>query len=361
MADDNINILEDDELELSKESKIKTCDSCGGDLKYNPYKKKLVCIFCSREFELELKSDNVRELDLEMIDELFKDTNWGVETKVIECKNCGGKTVSSTADKTTFCAFCGSQHIVKNIESSGIKPQGLVPYSFDNREAKELMKSWVSKCWLAPNDLKKSFLTKELQTVYYPYWTFDTRAISNYYIELGTEHRDRDGEVYKVTWESRRGTYKKHYDDFLQIGVDSDLNRYMKKIKPFETTDGEVVDYEPSFLAGCQAKKYTVEPDEAWKKTRDDIYEDLRLEIKWSFNADKRRNFEQVIEYTDNSFKYIMLPVYIAAYQYNDKTYNVVINGQTKKIYGNYPKSVYKIAGIIAVVALIMFLVAYFS
>ncbi len=358
MADSNAETIFDGEENISKEDKIRVCDSCGGTLKYNPYKKKLICVFCSREYELKFKAEKVRELDLEAINDLFDDVDWGVDTKVIECKNCGGKTVSSTAEKTAFCAFCGSQHIVNNDEGSGIKPQGLVPYVFDEIEAKKVLEAWVKRRWLAPNDLKKTFRKKDLQTVYFPYWTFDTYAKSDYYIELGTNHRDSEGKVYKVTWKSKSGNYSKRYDDFLQVGTEGSLNTYLKKIKPFRTTGGEVIDYDPSFLVSCQARKYTVEPNAAWEKTKDDIYYDLSREISsMYYHADKRRGFRQSIEYTDNSFKYIMLPVYISAYEYKNKIYNVVINGQTKKISGQSPVSVYKVMSIVVVIALILFFV----
>ena len=55
------------------------------------------------------------------------------------------------------------------------------------------------------------------------------------------------------------------------------------------------------------------------------------------------------------TYKYIFIPVYSTAYMYKDKHYNVLINGETGKIKGEYPKSPIKIAAIIIVILGILF------
>ena len=63
--------------------------------------------------------------------------------------------------------------------------------------------------------------------------------------------------------------------------------------------------------------------------------------------------------YSDETYKHILMPVYSTAFSYNNKTYNVVINGQTGAIKGQYPKSPLKIGIIIAaIVAAIVLLIA---
>jgi len=55
----------------------------------------------------------------------------------------------------------------------------------------------------------------------------------------------------------------------------------------------------------------------------------------------------------ENKYKHILLPVWIAAYQYKGKTYNLLINGQTGEVQGHAPISWLKVAGVVAVCALI--------
>lgn len=59
--------------------------------------------------------------------------------------------------------------------------------------------------------------------------------------------------------------------------------------------------------------------------------------------------------YSDETYKHIFIPVYSTAYTYKDKQYNVLINGETGKIKGEYPKSPIKIAAIVIVILGILF------
>ncbi|MEL7099895.1 MAG: primosomal protein N' (replication factor Y) - superfamily II helicase, partial [Pseudomonadota bacterium] len=43
-------------------------------------------------------------------------------------------------------------------------------------------------------------------------------------------------------------------------------------------------------------------------------------------------------------FKHILLPVWLAAYKYNGKSYRFVVNGRTGRVQGERPWSAWKIA-----------------
>ena len=44
----------------------------------------------------------------------------------------------------------------------------------------------------------------------------------------------------------------------------------------------------------------------------------------------------------------LLLPVWIMVYQYRDKPYRVLVNGQTGEVYGTAPFSYAKLTGVIA-------------
>jgi hypothetical protein len=43
------------------------------------------------------------------------------------------------------------------------------------------------------------------------------------------------------------------------------------------------------------------------------------------------------LDFSEESWRYILLPVYVAAYRYQDKPYQVMVNGQTGTIAGQRP------------------------
>ncbi len=338
---------------ISKEEATEECEICGGELRYEPYKKVLVCKFCAHEQAIKRTRKNVEEINISKLNKLFADTDWGVETKIVECKNCGGKTVSETIQKTTYCVFCGSQHVVTNEESAGVRPQGLVPFELDETEAKKRMSRWIKRRWLAPNDLSEGIMIKDTKSVYIPYWTFDSLTKSNYSIDVGVVYKDHRGH-YRTRWVNETGSIQKRYNDFLRVGSNTKIDHILRRIEPFRTKSDEVIDYEPSYLVGCMARKYTIEPNIAWDEFKEEVYDDLELTVKVSVGAIKYKNFFQNIEYNESSFKYIMLPVYITTYKYRNSFYTMVVNGQTKKVDGTFPTSIYKTTAIIGIPSLII-------
>jgi hypothetical protein len=58
------------------------------------------------------------------------------------------------------------------------------------------------------------------------------------------------------------------------------------------------------------------------------------------------------------TFKHVLLPLWIAAYRYNNKVYRFLVNGQTGEVVGKAPWSIFKIA--LLVLALIAISVAFY-
>jgi len=340
------------------------CNNCGGDMAYDPGKKMLVCQFCGHAEEINFTSDDVVEIDLDRIEEFEMDSDWEMATKVIECKNCGGQTVAEPEDETAFCVFCGSQHMVEHDENdAGIKPQGIVPYEIPVKDARSRMDTWVKRRWLAPNDLKDRFRGKNLKGIYMPYWTFDADVRAHYTVRVGDHYYTGSGDNRKrhTRWHNHSGDHRKFFDDTLVLGIDSDEARLMKKIEPFRTGKDKVVDYKPEYLAGYLAKKHTIKPSPAWRIAKESMARDIERDIKRSLPGDTYERYRQSVNYRSETFKHILLPVYMSAYEYNSKVYNVLINGQTGEVQGSAPISPIKVTGLVILGILIALGVMYLS
>lgn len=71
--------------------------------------------------------------------------------------------------------------------------------------------------------------------------------------------------------------------------------------------------------------------------------------------ADLHRNLQVSAHFDRQTFKHVLLPVWLVGYRYGSKDYQVVVNGATGQVAGEYPKSWVKIA--LAVLAAIIVLV----
>ena len=72
-----------------------------------------------------------------------------------------------------------------------------------------------------------------------------------------------------------------------------------------------------------------------------------------------QRNFAITLNYEEESWRYILLPLFLAAYTYNGRVYQVLVNGQTGKIAGQRPADWRKI-GLLALAWLLISLLLIF-
>ena len=61
--------------------------------------------------------------------------------------------------------------------------------------------------------------------------------------------------------------------------------------------------------------------------------------------SQRMRNFSMSLEFADESWRYILLPLYLATYNYENKAYQVMVNGQNGIIAGQRPVAWKKVIG----------------
>ena len=59
--------------------------------------------------------------------------------------------------------------------------------------------------------------------------------------------------------------------------------------------------------------------------------------------GDTHRNLQIDADYSEQTFKHILTPIWLLTYNYGARNFQVVINGYTAAIAGKYPKSWIKI------------------
>jgi hypothetical protein len=113
-------------------------------------------------------------------------------------------------------------------------------------------------------------------------------------------------------------------------------------MKPFDLKLVKV--YRQEYLSGLTAEHYSRNLETCFGDFSNFIRADLRRKIMKKHNADVIQTLEIKTDHHDKRFNYILLPVYVANYEYNKKTYNFFVNGASGVIVGTYPKSKLKIA-----------------
>ena len=84
----------------------------------------------------------------------------------------------------------------------------------------------------------------------------------------------------------------------------------------------------------------------------DEIADTVRLDI----GGDTQRIDDIDSVYKDIRLKYILLPVWLSAYRYKGKSYQIMVNAFNGKVYGQRPYSFWKIALLILFVIILVVL-----
>ena len=83
--------------------------------------------------------------------------------------------------------------------------------------------------------------------------------------------------------------------------------------------------------------------------------------MRADIGGDQQRVHRVESRYSDVRFKHVLLPVWISAYRFRDKTYRFLVNGQTGEVAGESPVSWQKVTWLVVAVVVFLLLVLVFG
>ncbi|MEM5773784.1 MAG: hypothetical protein AAGU05_02190, partial [Anaerolineaceae bacterium] len=192
--------------------------------------------------------------------------------------------------------------------------------------------------WFHPDGLARSVNLERFSGVYLPFWTFDANMRCSWRAEVGRTHtiRNADGSTRTETrWHWKSGRVEVAVDDLVVNGSSHISSRILERIQPFDMSG--LTEYSPDFLAGWNAHAYDVSLPDAWEKGKSRMREQARKACQDDIAEAQVRNFSMRADFTDETWRYVLLPVYLASYRYKEKTFQVMANGQTGEVAGQKP------------------------
>ncbi len=346
------------------------CPACGAEATWNPGKQALVCNYCGTTSPAQLETRPggetvIEERDLAAALRSIPDDQrgWQAERVEVLCQSCQAISVFAPSRVGQRCDFCGSASLVPYSETrEPFRPESLLPFKISDTQVRESIRQWYGQRWFAPNALGARAMTDQLKGVYLPYWTFDAQvhadwsAESGYYYYVTEHYTDAQGkrqsrQVRKIRWQPSAGSLDHFFDDELVCaskGVDHAL---IAEIEPFPTKD--LLHYQPGYLAGWIVERYQIDLIAAAQHSRQVMSAKLQQQCARQVPGDTHRNLRVAADWSGQTFKHILVPVWLLTYQYHGTTYHVLVNGYNGAIAGNYPKSVWKI--LFAVLGVLLF------
>jgi len=338
------------------------CPACGAEANWNPAKQALICPFCGTESPATLTAVGagtvIVEHDLAAALRAIPDASrgWLAPKTSVRCQSCQAISVFDAEMVGRRCDFCGSTALVPYEEvKDPFRPESLLPLKISETQARDLIRRWYRRQWLAPNKFNAKALTDTVKGIYLPYWTFDAKADAQWSADAGKFYYVREGnrQVQKVSWTPAAGAISHAFDDELvcaSVGVDSGK---LRRVEPFPT--GSLVPFDPGYLAGWTVERYQIDLVSAAERARADMIGELRELCAHEVPGDTYRNLAVEATFRDQTFKHILAPVWLMTYVYGAKSYQVIVNGVTGTISGSRPYSWIKVT-LLVLAALIVFL-----
>ena len=332
------------------------CDNCGSDLRFDPGTHQLVCDHCGNTQPIEGGSASpgaLRELDFRAAIANQLSEAEIEETRSVTCPNCGATFEFNADVHAAECPFCATPVVTDTGTHRHIKPRGLLPFALDEGAARKALTDWLGSLWFAPGGLTDyARKGRKMNGIYVPYWTFDADTKSSYSGARGTHYYEnhtviRDGKretvrVQKTRWHNVSGRVARFFDDVLVLASRSLPKRYTDGLEPWDLSALEP--YKPQYLAGFRAEAYQVELEEGFTEARGYIDRMILRDVRYDIGGDDQRVHNVDTQIGAVTFKHILLPVWMAAYKYNGRTFRFVVNGRTGRVQGERPYSAWKIA-----------------
>jgi hypothetical protein len=261
------------------------------------------------------------------------------------CPSCGAELVGDKNTIATVCPCCGNTQIVLQRVDGLLRPEYVIPFHLDKKNAVENLKQFYNKKRLLPNFFKEENRVNALQALYVPFWLFDAKAQGNAAYKAtkiktwsDSNYRYTKTDFYSVTRIGSLG--------FEKISVDGSEkmdDAYMDAIEPFDYST--MKDFQSAYLSGYLAEKYDVGIDaskeRAVRRIKTSVETQFAKSVKGYTTVIKEKSSVNV---ENGKVSYALLPVWVLNTRYQGTNYQFMMNGQSGRLVGKLPVDKGKVA-----------------
>jgi hypothetical protein len=133
----------------------------------------------------------------------------------------------------------------------------------------------------------------------------------------------------------------------------------LQALEPWDLT--ELKPFQPAYLAGYKAQRYQVELKEGFEQAKTMMAEIIASDARKDIGGDEQHVHQVATAYSAITFKHLFLPVWVSAYRFNGKVYQVLVNARTAEVQGDRPYSFWKIASFVLFLFLALLIILYLS
>lgn len=332
------------------------CPSCTGPLHYDGATGKLVCDYCGSSFTVQ-EVEAMFEKKNEQAEQAFAEAasqsiepgswdesamqNWGKEAdglKAYNCTSCGAELICDNNTAATECPYCGNPTIIPGQFSGDLKPEYVIPFKLDKKDALAALRKHYGGKKLLPRVFADENHIQKVQGVYVPFWLYNGTADvdAQFKGEQIFTHRQGNDKVTEtnIFQLNRSGTV-----EFSNIPVDASEkmdDALMDSIEPYDYS--ELKPFSMSYLPGYLADKYDVTAEQCAQRADERAANTAVAEMRKTTSAYVSvHETGRSVHLNRGKVHYALMPVWLLNTKWEDKNYVFAMNGQTGKLVGDLP------------------------
>lgn len=383
-----------------------SCPNCRAAQTFDPVRGMLHCAYCGSVREVPPGPTPVHPGERSLADGLRAagpPSAWLSSAPALRCRVCGATVVAGEQALAAACLFCGTASVLPVAETGRrLLPDSVLPFCVEKQAAALAFARWLKGLWLRPTELRHLAELQPLQGVYVPFWIFSARVESEwtaesgryYYVDSdeysilagvagraggsapagsgdGSDEGSDEGSddesadeprgrgapgvlggarlpatrrrrVRKTRWRPVRGQRADVQKDVLVCASQGLQGALAARLSRYELR--RLVPYADGYLAGFAAEAYAVELTKGHARARQHMDAAQQELCAAAVPGDTHRNLVVRNCYSEETFRYALLPVWIATYRYRGQLYRFVVSGQTGEVIGQAPYSYLKVA-----------------
>lgn len=331
------------------------CPACGGPLRYDGGKGKLVCDHCDSEFEV-----TQIEAMFATAEAKAEERAAGAGAQTLDggyvCASCGAQLMTDGTVAVSRCPYCGNQTMQAATFTGDFKPDLVIPFKLDHKAAVAALDEHYKGKILLPREFKTGNHIDEVQGVYVPFWLYDSNANGSATFEATNtrSYMRGDDEIIETDHYTceRSGSMA-----FTLIPVDGSTRMpdgHMDSIEPYDYQF--LVTYSSAYLPGFLANRWDEDADACRCRAEHRVTKSVENALGETVTG------YATVDCTSSNVdcgwhdeKCALFPVWMLSTSWEGQNFLFAMNGQTGRLVGDLPISKPKLIAICAVVFAVLF------
>lgn len=310
------------------------CANCGSDMQFDADTGNLACPSCGQQ-------ENIENYPEELITATFAED----EVKEYHCENCGAVLITEAETAATNCSYCGAAVVIAERLSGHLAPAKVIPFTISKEEAIKAFRKWCRKGLLTPKGFMTADRIKSITGMYVPFWLYDLNSKVQVNA-VGTKVRTYTSGDYIYTETKYYDAFRDINLDYMKIPVDASEKMndvLMDRLEPYPYD--QLKSFKTPYLAGYIAEKYNYTDEELLPRAKDKVNGYIESYVQSTLTGYQTVSVKQKTVNTRNvKSYYVLLPVWMVSYDYEQTEHIFAMNGQTGKVVGKPPISTAKVA-----------------